>query len=272
MTPPALPLVLTASGIAASITLADAWAQVKRIWHPEPFTFEAVALGDDMISVSWVRRFPECGCTAQVWADNGLILTPHDLTTTVYTPEGCWSYNGRFEEDYYVNAQYYDWDEPDVFRTLREAEDAARAQHLDVCREYQQHAGPCENCGVLAVEHVSDLSGIADRSETACGTFRRDYTFGIPPNPRLAAHNRHGFPFAGMSVPELLAHIEVAVAKGYALTAVEQQTLETARGLRLGDGVDYKTLDAHVRTLAHGCEHHLRTLGGMSANGSAAAA
>ncbi|MEW1760337.1 hypothetical protein AB0393_27985 [Streptomyces cyaneofuscatus] len=271
MTAPALPLVLTASGIAASITPAEAWDQLKRIWHPEPFTFEAAALSDDMVSVAWVRRFPECGCTAQVWADNGLILDPHGLATTSYAPEGQWSYNGQFEQDYYVNAQYYDWDEPDTFRTLRQAEDAARARHLDVCREYQRHAGPCERCGVPAAEHVSDLSGIADRSEQACETYRRDYTFGVPPTPHLSAHNRPGFPFAGMSLPELLAHIEVGVAKGYPTTAVEQQTLEAARGLHLGDGVDCKTLDARLRTLAQGCELHLRALGGMTSDVIAAA-
>ncbi|MFI6529426.1 hypothetical protein [Streptomyces uncialis] len=270
MTPPALPLILTASGIAASITPADAWDQVKRIWHPEPFTFEAAALGDDMVSASWVRRFPECGCTAQVWADNGLILDPYGLTTTAYTPEGQWSYSGQFEQDYYVNAQYYDWDEPDTFRTLREAQDAARAQHLDVCSEYQLHAGPCENCGVPAGEHVSDLSGIADRSEQACETYRRDHTFGIPPTPGLHTHNRPAFPFVGMSVPELCAHIDVAVAKGYPITAVEQRTLQAAHGLRLGDGADYQTLDAHLRTLAQGCESHLRILGGMTAEAAAA--
>ncbi|MFG2211940.1 hypothetical protein [Streptomyces sp. NPDC048638] len=271
MAAPALPLVLTASGIAASITPADAWDQLKRIWHPEPFTFEAAALGDDTVTVSWVRRFPECGCTAQVWADNGLILDPHNLASPSYTPEGQWSYNGQFEQDYYVNAQYYDWDEPDTFSTLRQAEEAARARHLDVCREYQQHAGPCEGCGTQAAEHVSELSGIAVRSDSACGTYRCDYTFGIPPTPRLGGHNRPGFPFAGMSVPELLAHVEVAVAKGYPLTAVEQQTLGAARGLRLGDGVDYKTLDTLMRALAQGCESHLRALGGMAADGAAAA-
>ncbi|MGW0333511.1 hypothetical protein ACWD0J_16840 [Streptomyces sp. NPDC003011] len=270
MTAPAIPLVLTASGIAASITPADAWDQLKRIWHPEPFTFEAAAIGEDTVTIAWVRTFPECGCTAQVWADNGIVLDPHRLTTTVYTPKGQWSYNGKFEEDYYVNPHYYEWDEPETFRTLREAEDGARAQHLDVCRDYQHYAGPCERCGVPAYEHVSELSGIADRSEKACARFRRDYTFGIPPTPQLNAFNRPCYPFVGMDVPELCDHIEVAVAKGYPITDVQRQALEAARHPKLGDGVDYKMLDDQIRVLARGCEEHLRTIGGMTAMSQAA--
>ncbi|MEU5476834.1 hypothetical protein [Streptomyces mirabilis] len=259
-----MPLVLTTTGIAASITPADAWDQLKRIWHPEPFTFEATAYGGDTLVVAWVRRFPECGCQAHVWADNGLILDPYDLTTTVYTPKGLWSYGGKFEEDYYVNAQYYDWDEPGTFRTLFQAENEARSQHLDVCSDYQRYAGPCDRCGVPAYEHVSELCGIAHRSETACVQYTRDTKFGVPPNPRIPGHERPNYPFPGMDVPELCAHIEVAVAKGYPITAVERQMLAGARNLRLGDGIDYKTLDAHLRTLALGCENHLRAVGGMT--------
>ncbi|MGW3308268.1 hypothetical protein ACWDG9_16970 [Streptomyces sp. NPDC001073] len=266
MPAPAIPLVLTTSGIAASITPDERWDQLKRVWHPEPFTFEATSIDDATVTVSWVRTFPECGCTAQVWSDNGIILDPYRLPTTVYTPKGLWSYNGKFEEDYHhENAQYYDWDEPETFRTLREAEDGARAQHLDVCSGYQQYAGPCERCGVHAHEHVSELSGIADRTEGACSVFRRDYQFGIPPTPHLGTFNRPSYPFVGMDVSELCDHIEVAVAKGYPLTDVQREALEVARNPRLGDGVDYKMLDDQVRVLARGCEEHLRRIGGMTA-------
>ncbi|MEV6676397.1 hypothetical protein AB0N09_05935 [Streptomyces erythrochromogenes] len=140
---------------AARLRLHPDW----QMWgHPEPFRFEATALGPAPIVVGLHHRYEICGCTASVLPRNGVIDGPFPLNDTVFSPRGPWTVAGKFDQYEHPNHDYEQWGEGAEYDTLADAQRAARALHLEVCTHYQRSAGRCAVCNDPAIDHVTDES------------------------------------------------------------------------------------------------------------------
>ncbi|MFH8260544.1 hypothetical protein [Streptomyces roseolus] len=138
---------------AARLTLHPDWHSTG---HPEPFRFEATAIGPNLITTGLYHHYDICGCTAAVLPHNGIIdhhLPPGD---TVFTPRGPWTVTGKFDQYEHPNPHYEQWGDHPQHATLADAQRAARALHLKLCAPYQRSAGRCAVCNDPAIDHATD--------------------------------------------------------------------------------------------------------------------